>query len=256
MRETDPLISLITEELKKKSKEHRGGPRSKVVEAALVLLLARPMKAAEIASNLGLETKYVSSYLSYWKTRGLLEYSSGLWYLTPKGEELAKEIVERALASRVNEYIAIAKQLIGEKVVSQTRKDKRMPKKDLDTDKLLSFIVNETNKEHNKQQNKRSRKPSHGKCLKQIIDDFRDLLSEEEIEILETLLFHYAKWGSTYMYVDQIQELLQADSHYLMKLLRKLQSKNVIYLYTDPKLGIRVGLSRKMKDLIADVCED
>ena len=253
MIEKDPLLSLIAGELRGRGKTRKGGPRSKVIEAALVLLLARPMKASEIAGNLGLETKYVSSYLSYWKTRGLLEYSSGLWYLTPKGEELAKEIVERALTSRVNEYIAIAKQLIGEKIVSQTRKDKKTGKRDLDADKLLSFIVNETSKTDKKRQEPRSAK-NDGKCLRQILDDFRDLLSDEELEILETLFFHYAKWGSTYMYVDQIQEMLQADSHYLMKLLRKLQSKNVIYLYADPKLGMRVGLSKRMKELMKEEC--
>ena len=46
-------------------KQLKTGPRSKLMEAVLILLLARPLRTSEIAVNLGLETKYESSYPSY-----------------------------------------------------------------------------------------------------------------------------------------------------------------------------------------------
>jgi hypothetical protein len=32
-----------------------------------------------------------------------------------------------------------------------------------------------------------------------------------------------------------------------MKVLRELQSKGLIYIYTDPRLGVRVGFSKNIK---------
>ena len=78
-------------------KQKRTGPRSKLMDAILVLLLARPLKASEIATNLGLETKYVSSYLSYWRKKGLVELNLGRWKLTEEGKAYAEEIAKKIL---------------------------------------------------------------------------------------------------------------------------------------------------------------
>ncbi|MFP3320617.1 MAG: hypothetical protein RXO24_08630 [Acidilobus sp.] len=99
------------------------GPRSKLVDAILVLLLARPMKAAEIAEVLSKEPKYVSSYLSYWKSRGYVGYGLGTWYLTPKGEDYASQVAEAQRDKRFNEFKALAQRLMSS--ASQTRNNKR-----------------------------------------------------------------------------------------------------------------------------------
>ena len=105
------------------SLKEKGGPRSKLVDAILVLLLARPMKAAEIAEVLSKEPKYVSSYLSYWKSRGYVGYGLGTWYLTPKGEDYARQVAEAQRDERFNEFMALAQRLMSS--ASQTRNNKR-----------------------------------------------------------------------------------------------------------------------------------
>jgi metal-responsive CopG/Arc/MetJ family transcriptional regulator len=105
------------------SLKEKGGPRSKLVDAILVLLLARPMKAAEIAEVLSKEPKYVSSYLSYWKSRGYVDYDLGMWYLTPKGEDYARQVAEAQRDERFNEFMALAQRLMSS--ASQTRNNKR-----------------------------------------------------------------------------------------------------------------------------------
>jgi DNA-binding MarR family transcriptional regulator len=79
------------------------------------------------------------------------------------------------------------------------------------------------------------------------VNKLKGLIGEEELEILMTLITHYTRWGTSYMYLDQLQERLNADYTWLMKVLRELQSKGLIYIYTDPRLGVRVGFSKNIK---------
>ncbi len=244
------ILEYIAEEVIKTT-GGRGGPRSKIVEAALVLLLSKPMRAAEIAGVIGVETKYVSSYLSYWKTRGYLEYSNGLWYLTPKGEDYAKSIVERTLATRFNEYVTIAKQLLGEKKYV-TRNNKKLGSSPHKTSEILSFIAKQTNQPDNKPQKQAIQLTNiDPQC---IIHELKGNLTPEELEVLEVLANNYATWGSSYMYLDQIQEKLQADMPFILRVVRNLQTKQIVYIYDDRRLGVRVGFTRKIKKLISDLC--
>ncbi|MCE4615370.1 MAG: replication initiator protein WhiP [Desulfurococcales archaeon] len=244
------LLEYIAEEVAKSTKT-RGGPRSKIIEAALVLLLSKPMRAAEIAQVVGVETKYVSSYLSYWRTRGYLEYSNGLWYLTPKGEDYAKSIVERTLATRFSEYVAIAKQLLGENK-HQTKNHKKKPLRSQETSELLSFIVNQTKQSDNKPQKIRVQLGNiDPQCVFNIL---KQRLNEEELEVLQILVDNLANWGSSYMYLDQIQEKLHAELPFILKVTRDLQTKQIVYIYNDRRLGIRVGFTRRVKAYIEDMC--
>lgn len=244
------LLEYIADEVVKSTKT-RGGPRSKIIEAALVLLLSKPMRAAEIAQIVGVETKYVSSYLSYWRTRGYLEYSNGLWYLTPKGEDYAKSIVERTLATRFSEYVAIAKQLLGENKY-QTRNNKKKPSKPHETSELLSFIVKQTKQSDNKSQ---KTKIQLGNIDPQCVyNTLKSGLTEEEQEVLQVLVDNLATWGSSYMYLDQIQEKLQAELPFILKVIRDLQTKQIVYIYNDRRLGIRIGFTRRVKTYIDDIC--
>jgi hypothetical protein len=244
------ILEYIAEEVIK-TKEGRGGPRSKVIEAALVLLLSKPMRAAEIAGVIGVETKYISSYLSYWKTRGYLEYSNGLWYLTPKGEDYAKNIVERTLATRFNEYVTIAKQLLGEKKYA-TRNNKKTRQPSHKTSEILSFIAKQTYQRDNEPQKQSIQLTDvDPQC---IIQELKGNLTPEEVEVLEVLAENYATWGSSYMYLDQIQEKLQADMPFILRVVRNLQTKQIVYIYDDRRLGVRVGFTRKIKRLISELC--
>ncbi len=242
----DPLGKVIRSQTGPPRKRSlRGGPRSKVVEAIMVLLRSKPMRAAEIAGLLGLETRYVSSYLSYWKERGYVEYSSGFWMLTPLGEEYAEMVIEKATDEKFDRLAAIAQRILASEHVNHARnsKDRRVGR--VKSRKPLSFIVSQKRYPENKLQ-ERARRAA---C---VLDMLSDELDEDELELLSAILSHYSKWGSTYMYLDQIAELLNADYKWLLRVARSLQTKNIVYLYTDPKLGVRIGLSKQAKELLEE----
>jgi DNA-binding MarR family transcriptional regulator len=229
-----------------KRKPQRGGPRSRIVDAIMVLLLSKPLRAAEIASVLGVESKYVSSYLSYWKARGYVDYDRGFWYLTPLGEEYAHEVVERLRRSLDDEYTRLARSiLLPDEMVNATRNNKARGRSAARGRNSKSFIVSETSKTGNEQIG--SSRVEQVTCVLRLL---KNRLDPEEFEVLSAILSHYARWGSTYLYADQLGEKLQADKTWLFAKLRSLQSKNLIYIYTDPRLGVRVGLSKAMRETL------
>ncbi|MCE4624703.1 MAG: replication initiator protein WhiP [Desulfurococcales archaeon] len=242
----DDLEKTIETLLERRRREkERGGPRSRLVDAIMVLLLSKPMRSSEIAGLLGYETKYISSYLSYWKTRGYVEYNSGFWFLTPKGEEYAREVAERASDEKFDRLAALAQRILAEANVKKTINDKTPTPRPHHGRGSLSFIVSKKRKPDIKLQ-ERARAAA---CF---IESLRDELSEDELEVLTALLSHYSKWGSTYLYLDQLAELINADYKWVLSVVRMLQSKNIVYLYTDPRLGVRVGLSKPAKELLEE----
>ncbi len=246
MREND--VDRILSELrigKKQRRYERGGPRSRLVDAILVLLLSKPMRSSEIAGLLGYETKYISSYLSYWKTRGYVEYNSGFWFLTPKGEEYAREVAERASDEKFDRLAALAQRILVDTQVKRTMKDKKPPVREHVRSQPLSFIATRKRKADNKLQER----AQTAAC---VIDTLSPELTDDEMEVLTALLSHYTKWGSTYLYLDQLAELINADYKWILSVVRLLQTKNLVYIYNDPRLGIRVGLTKPVKELIEE----
>ncbi len=245
-REENEIVEVVETLLKEKWS--RSGPRSRLVEALIVLLHGKPMKAAEIAQYLGYNSRYISSYLSYWRVRGLFEYVNGLWQLTPKGEQVAQLIISRYQEQRFNEYLMIAKQILGEQVKTAVN-DNNTQVTPHSSSRSLSFIAGKTGQKIPQPDRKHQ-----AECLKQLIN--YNELPDEEKEVLDLLLEHYTKWNSTYMYVDQIIEQLQANEIWLMKILKSLQAKHLIYLYRDPRLGTRVGFSRSIKKLLGQCARE
>jgi len=235
----------LVEKLEEDKRGDRVGPRSRLVDAIFVLLLSRPMRASEIAGVLGYEAKYISSYLSYWKSRGFVEYEAGLWYLTPRGEDYAREIVSRETDEAFDRFVALAKKIASESL-KPARKDKRGVSAPRSETGFLSFIAGQKNLINNKIQDRSSK----AACVTSIL---KNMLGEEEMEVAGALLRHYTRWGTTYTYVDQLAEEMKADISWIMRVLRVLQSKGIIYIYTDPRLGLRIGLTRKVKELL-DSC--
>jgi len=220
----------------------KSGPRSKLMEAILVLLYARPLRTSEIASHLGYSSKYISSYMSYWRKKNLVYQEGGRWYLTPQGEAIAKEIIESVNNARFNEFLALAR-LIMAKPESQTKNNNVEQETKKAVKDVLSFFVNQT-----KSVNKETRNRNPEVCLKEILQK----LDEDEREIMGFLLSKYSAWKSTYLYVDQIQEETGADVGWLFRVLRRLQTKKLLYLYHDPKLGVRVGFTQNVKTLLEE----
>lgn len=230
------------EEAKAKARG-RQGPRSRLVDAILVMLLAKPMRAAEIAGILGYSTRYISSYLSYWKTRGYVEYETGFWYLTPLGEEYAREVLDRESRDRFNEFASIAQRILSSIPERPAINSKKTRSPNPFTGKPLPFIASLTNNPGNKQQDR-------GAAASCAMDVIAEELTQDEAEVMRFMLDHYARWGTTYIYLDQMQEGLGADFQWLVRTLRSLQTKGFIYIYKDPRLGMRIGLSKKTKDVI------
>ena len=244
-RWSDDELAKLLAEASERTEPRRGGPRSKLVDAIMVLLLSRPMRSSEIAGILGYETKYISSYLSYWKTRGYVEYNSGYWFLTPKGEEYAREVAERSSDEKFDRLAALAQRILAEGGIKRTMNDKKGATGRRGPGKPLSFTVRKKRSLDNKLQER----AAASACL---LDMLRGELSEDEIELLSALLGHYAKWGSTYMYLDQLAELIEADFKWILQVARLLQTKNIIYIYTDPRLGLRIGLTKPVKDMLEE----
>jgi len=224
--------------------KERGGPRSRIVDAIMVLLLAGPRRASEIASILGFETKYVSSYLSYWRTRGYVEYENGFWFLTPKGEEYAESVLERETSEDKDRMAAIARRILSSPDVKATRNYKTRGTPEGGGRGSLSFTVPLKGKGDNELQERAQR----AKC---ILEALREDLDPEELEVLSHILSHYAKWGSTYIYVDNLAERMEADYNWLLRVARRLQSKGILYIYNDPRLGMRLGLTKNMKSALS-----
>jgi len=172
-----------------------------------------------------------------------VDYDLGLWYLTPKGEEYARQIAERETDERFNEFVALAQRIASR--LNQTRNNKARASRADVTDKSQSFIAEFTEKPDKKQQGNRA---SVAAC---VLQSLKDRLTDEEMEVVMEMLSHYTMYGVTYMYMDQLAERLKADYEWLIRRVRDLQSKGIVYIYTDPRLGIRVGFSKVAKEVLA-----
>ncbi len=222
------------------------GPRSKIAEAILMLLYSRPMRSREIAQRLGKSSRYVASYLSYWRARGVVEYRAGYWFLTKQGEEIVKALIS---ASQIRVEEQLTHDRTTEPVV-QTMNNKSKQGAANSSGVIQSFTVEQTSASEGKQlEEDRAKKALN--CLSKILGSKN--LDEEEYSVLSHLVKHYAEWGSTYLYIDQIAEDLHYELRQLLQVLRRLQTKKLIYMYSDRKLGMRVGLGKSLKQAI-DKC--
>ncbi|MCH4815010.1 MAG: replication initiator protein WhiP [Saccharolobus sp.] len=235
-------IEAIAQQISEEEKPGKESPRSKLVEAILLLLYARPLRTAEIATNLGYETKYISSYLSYWKKKGLVYQEGGRWHLSRRGENIARDIIESQNNSKFKEYLLLAKQVLEGEKVYQTKNNKVEKRDDKKAQEVLWFIDGKTSNENKKQQ-----KTNPTDCIKEILDK----LDDDEKEILSYLLNKYKEWGTTYIYLDQLQEEMKADTSWLFRVLKNLQIKRLLYVYQDPKMGVRIGLSKTLKEKLS-----
>lgn len=133
--------------------------------------------------------------------------------------------------------LVIAKQMLEQ--VKEPMNNKNEQKEEREKKVVLSFIDSKTSNTVKKQQNK-----DPTVCIKEILEK----LDDDEKDILLYLINKYKQWGSTYVYIDQIQEEYKADPGWLFKVLRQLQTKRIVYLYQDPKLGLRIGFSKSFKE--------
>ncbi len=216
------------------------GPRSSIANTILYLLYTRPMKSRDIASIIGKSSKYVSSYLSYWKSRGFVNYVAGYWFLT----ELGKQYVELLIKSTSNSVGSVTQKRTIESI-STTINHKNKQEKADDRQRFQQFIVEKTSSVVGKQ----DLDNLIYECIEKMV--YNKNLDEEETFVILHMVKHYLQWHSTYVYLDQLVEELDYDIAHLMNILKRLQSKKLIYIYNDRKLGLRVGIGKALKDLIS-----
>lgn len=230
------------------------GPRSRIVDAIFLLLYLRPMRSSEVASIVGRSSKLVSSYLSYWKSRGYVDYRSGYWLLSKIGEEYVKTFIESLgvpiLAPA--DVVRLAQKLINEPDFNTVNNwiQQNSPQEKTE---IQQFTEKKTGSKVGKQytEAQKNNLVKTLECVTKILSS-KDLV-EEEMQILNFMIKHYIEWNSTYMYLDQMAEELHYPNNELISILRKLQSKKLVYLYTDTRFGIRVGLGKSFKQLL-DMC--
>ncbi|MEM2628065.1 MAG: hypothetical protein QW775_07435, partial [Ignisphaera sp.] len=173
------------------------GPRSRTVEAILLLLYVRPMKSSEIAKILGKSSKLVSSYLSYWKTRGYVAYRSGYWMLTKQGEEHARMFIESLGVPVISpqDVVLLAHKLINEQVQSTINNWSQLKKAQHETE-IQQFTAKLTDNKIGKQSHINLQPSTIQKalnCVTKILES-KDLL-EDEMLLMNHLIKHYIEWG-------------------------------------------------------------
>ncbi len=139
--------------------------------------------------------------------------------------------------------VVFAKQILSNDQVKPSINNKDVQKTDKNERKFCRLLKDKTNKANKKQQ-----KSNLEECLR----DLTEKLNQEENELIKFLLDKYKQWGSTYLYMDQIQEELKADNVWLFRILKGLQTKRLVYLYQDPKLGLRIGFTQSFKKRIEE----
>ena len=187
------------------------------------------------------DTAKVSAILYTLRSRGELErWQDGGWYLTERGE------------LKVKQYLYFYENL------------PRLKKAVIEASQILSQLniqnIQETNKEHTidvsytpfsrlTKTNKDKHSLTETKSRLTDISSLTNELDEEEKEILNILLEHYEKWGSTWLPVEELVDR-GYDYQYLARILRRLASKKLVYWYQ--KQG-RVGLGKLAKQVLGVV---
>jgi len=234
------------------------GPRSRVVEALLLLLYSKPMRSSELARIVGKPTKVVSSYLSYWRTRGYVEYISGYWRLTERGVRFVEDILLRVQGKSADpSVVRLAHKLLSEPI-RMTENDSNRQKNAAVRPEIQSFFVKRTGSavggqthqaNTSKEENAEEKLAKALRCLHRAAEIKN--LTEDEVFVLEYMVKHYIEWQSTYMYLDQVAEELNFQPSELLKIVKSLQVKKLLYIYNDRRLGLRIGLGKTVKDLLA-----
>jgi len=234
------------------------GPRSRVVEALLLLLYSKPMRSSELARIVGKPTKVISSYLSYWRTRGYVDYISGYWRLTERGIRFVEDILLRVQERSVDpSVVRLAHKLLSEPVRA-TENDSSRQKNAAMRPEIQSFSVKRTDSVVGKQTHQADASKEERveeklakalRCLHRAAEIKN--LTEDEVFVLEYMVKHYIEWQSTYMYLDQVAEELNFQPSELLKIVKNLQVKKLLYIYNDRRLGLRIGLGKTVKALLA-----
>ena len=165
-------------------------------------------------------TRQIAPKLAQLRQHKLIERDEqGIYHLTPYGEQIAETLrdiyIELSFSS---ENI----KLILDKLRFSKTDTLRYTKIHLDISRILLKILEEIKKIYH--------------------------LERDELDVVEVLLENYLKYGTPYLYADQIRDK-GFDGAYLKQVLKNLQTKNIIYIY-NTQLGKRIGFRPHIRELI------
>lgn len=168
-------------------------------------------------------SRQISSKLQLLKQQGLIAKDAGnKWRLTSLGEKVYNSLKE--------EYLNLAKgsekiRTILENIGIYKTDTVRVSKSHLDTVRILS----------------------------EILDKIKEttMISKDEEELLKIVLENYLLNRKGYTYADILVEDYGYNINELKRLVKRLQVKDLMYIFRDRMLGTRIGLSDRAK-AIAD----
>ena len=221
----------------------RGGRliTSRITALIFLLLLDGPQTAHEIVeyvnSCLGTGYSYnlVKQYLYYYRKRGILVYSDGLWSLSDEGEKLVNRI-RRWLCKLVGDGHPSAGHCV--EVLCPIYRE---------SSSRYNLSIRKVEVEYNSSiREVELRHSDYSDVVEKLKREFE--LDNDEVDVIRILLEHYVRTGSTYMYIEELANRMETTPSWLYQnVLRRLKSRGIVYIWRDGK----VGIGRTLKNILA-----
>lgn len=210
--------------------------------AYMLLLLAAegPLDYTTLSSRMGVAPSDVRARARYWMRKGWLSKNSPFVKLTELGEELVSKYAEylaRIASSRYNDTSLLLQTIIERRV--------NFRKLRLNEGKTR---VKKGKLEQNEGKSRVNKGKEEQTLAKRGEERVNERLAEEELRILSALVELCRSGGRGYAYVDQLAELTGLSEDDVLRYSRWLQSRGLVYLYRDRRLGWRVGIRRELRD--------
>lgn len=229
---------------------------SRLTLVLLLLLRRRSLPTHMLTEYLGLESKYVSSYLCYLRKLGFVRRDGfGFWLITDLGLSYL-ENVEKALSGNNNCVRDLAKQLanfrinkktkINKRKQKKTRKNKKKQKKTKEiqnSNRIIDFLNGKT---------------SFEKFLEKVEKRMNRPLTEVEFRLISFLWRFQETTGRKYWWPPGRTDLASALAEELRisssniggleEALRELESKGIIYITYDKRRGVaKIRIDRSLE---------
>lgn len=201
---------------------------SRITALILLLLLEGPQTTHEIVEyvNEYLGTNYsynlIKQYLYYYRKKGILLYSDGLWSLSAKGEKFVNRIkrwLRRLIGDIIDEPPHLYSSLCSDYKESTSRYNLGITKVQIKYNISNSLSCN------------------YSDLLNRLKEEYG--LNNDELDVLRILLEHFAKTRSTYMYIEELATRMETTEDWLQRnVLRRLRSMQLVYVWWDGKVGL------------------
>lgn len=193
---------------------------SRVTAAILLALLAGPATTIQLASDVErvmgepIRAQDVRPYLRYYRKLGWVTSHSPYWSLTEEGMKFVLKYRDWLL-----------------RLVGDSSRKSRLS---------ATFVWERKLEETFPFEMKGERKLSNTLKLKFAMEKIRRYLrNRDEEDVMRLLLENYFETGSTYMYLDELAEMLLTTPSWLyQEVLRKMKSRKLVYVWKDGKVGL------------------